>query len=119
MSKKIRKISNSSKISMAPTFLRLLNNALCIVGNSSVAIREASFLGVMAVNIGTRQSGRLRGANIIDVSYDRAEILLGVKSAIAAKRVKSSNIYGDGKAGVRIADILASTELSTDKKIAY
>ena len=100
-------------------FLKLLNNALCIVGNSSVAIREASFLGVMAVNIGTRQSGRLRGTNTIDVGYDRAEILAGVKTAITTDRAKGSNIYGDGKAGERIADILASAELTTDKKIMY
>ena len=41
--------------------LRLLCGATAIVGNSSVAIRECSFLGVAAVNIGTRQLGRERG----------------------------------------------------------
>jgi hypothetical protein len=53
---------------MAPTdFLRLLYNSKCIVGNSSVGIRECSFLGVPAVNIGSRQAGRDRGSNVIDV----------------------------------------------------
>ena len=58
---------------MSPTdFLRLLYNSRCLVGNSSVGVRECSFLGVPAVNIGSRQDGRDRGANVLDVGYDRA-----------------------------------------------
>ena len=52
-------------------FLRLLCGSTAIVGNSSVAIRECSYLGVPAVNIGTRQLGRERGHNVIDVGHDR------------------------------------------------
>src|SRR5687768_5517850 len=52
-------------------FLRLLVNSTAIVGNSSVAIRECSYLGVPAVNIGSRQQGRERGKNVIDVNHDR------------------------------------------------
>ncbi|MCG8459594.1 MAG: UDP-N-acetylglucosamine 2-epimerase, partial [Holophagales bacterium] len=52
-------------------FLRLLLGCDCLVGNSSVGIREASFLGVPVVNIGNRQQGRDRGANVIDVGHDR------------------------------------------------
>ena len=55
-------------------FLRLLVHSTAIVGNSSVAIRECSFLGVPAVNVGTRQQGRERGANVIDVEHDRTAI---------------------------------------------
>ena len=58
----------------ATDFLRLVYNSLCIVGNSSVAIRECSFLGVPAVNIGTRQIDRERGCNVIDVDYNRDQI---------------------------------------------
>src|SRR5207237_3590560 len=61
---------------MAPDdFLRLLYNSSCLVGNSSVWIRECSFLGIPAVNIGSRQQGRDRGANLLDVDYDRRHIL--------------------------------------------
>src|ERR671910_1097053 len=60
-------------------FLRLLVGATAIVGNSSVAIRECSFLGVPAVNVGTRQMGRERGANVIDVDYDRTQIAAAIK----------------------------------------
>ena len=47
-------------------FLRLVANSWCVVGNSSVAVRECSYLGVPAVNIGSRQLGRGRGANVVD-----------------------------------------------------
>ena len=65
---------------MAPTdFLRLLYNSRCLIGNSSVGIRECSFLGVPVVNIGSRQSGRDRGQNVIDVDYSRTAILTAVE----------------------------------------
>ncbi|MBN3040149.1 MAG: UDP-N-acetylglucosamine 2-epimerase (hydrolyzing), partial [Candidatus Omnitrophica bacterium] len=51
-------------------FAPLLNNSSCIIGNSSSGIREAGFLGVPCVNIGSRQQGRQRLKNIIDVDYD-------------------------------------------------
>jgi UDP-N-acetylglucosamine 2-epimerase len=55
-------------------FLLLLKNARCLIGNSSVGIRESSFMGVPVVNIGSRQSGRERGRNVIDTDYDKKSI---------------------------------------------
>ena len=55
-------------------FLKLLKNSRCIVGNSSVAIRECSFMGVPAVNIGTRQQSRERVKNVINVNYISIDI---------------------------------------------
>jgi len=52
-------------------FLRLVHNCSCLVGNSSAGIREGSFLGAPVVNIGSRQAGRERGQNVIDVGYKR------------------------------------------------
>jgi UDP-hydrolysing UDP-N-acetyl-D-glucosamine 2-epimerase len=100
-------------------FLRLIYNSLCIVGNSSVAIRECAFLGVPAVNIGTRQSGRERGRNVIDVDYDREGITEGVRYQLLNGHVPSDPIYGDGKAGQRIAELLASLPLTVEKRLAY
>ena len=57
------------------TFLRLMRSAACLVGNSSASIREGAFIGTPAVNIGSRQDGRERGPNVIDVGYDRAAIV--------------------------------------------
>jgi bifunctional UDP-N-acetylglucosamine 2-epimerase / N-acetylmannosamine kinase len=105
---------------MAPTdFLRLAYNSRAIVGNSSVAIRECSYLGVPAVNIGTRQQGRERGANVVDVGYERAAIVDSIGERMAAVRRVGDHLYGDGKAGQRIADILAEAPLHTSKRLTY
>jgi UDP-hydrolysing UDP-N-acetyl-D-glucosamine 2-epimerase len=100
-------------------FLRLLCNATAIVGNSSVAIRECSFLGVPAVNIGTRQMGRERGENVIDVGHDRKEIASAIAMHIKRGKPKRDLLYGDGKAGARIADCLATAELTIEKRLTY
>jgi UDP-N-acetylglucosamine 2-epimerase len=100
-------------------FLRLLVNATAIVGNSSVAIRECSYLAVPAVNIGSRQQGRERGANVIDVDHDRIAIARAVDQHRQRGRVPADHLYGDGRAGERIADCLASAELTVEKRITY
>ena len=100
------------------SFLYLLNNSKCIVGNSSVGIRESAFLGVPTVNIGTRQAGRDRGRNVIDTCYDTEEISNALRYQ-TEQRYQSDLIYGDGLAGERIADALATSVLTTEKKLAY
>ncbi len=100
-------------------FLKLLINSHGIIGNSSVGIRECAFLGVPAVNIGTRQEGRERGPNVIDVGYDSAQIAEAIRTQLSNGRHPSAPIYGDGKAGERIATFLATTDLTVQKRIAY
>ena len=90
-----------------------------MVGNSSAAIREGSFLGVPAVNIGTRQGGRERGKNVIDVDYDRTEILEAIQGQLRNGRYPSDPLYGDGHAGTRIANILTKCQLRVQKMIRY
>ena len=97
-------------------FLRLIYNSHCIVGNSSVAIRECSFLGVPAVNIGSRESGRERGCNVIDVDYNRFEILTAIHQHIKNGKAPSDPLYGDGHAGERIAGLLSKVQLQVEKK---
>jgi UDP-N-acetylglucosamine 2-epimerase len=96
-----------------------LCNSKAIVGNSSVAIRECSFLGVPAVNIGTRQAGRERGANVIDVDYNRGEIEGAIREHMNDGRRKASLLYGDGNAGPRIAELLAKLPHRIEKRLAY
>lgn len=86
-------------------FLRTLLGARVLVGNSSVGIRECSFLGVPVVNIGSRQRGRERGPNVTDVPYDHARIREAVYGWMDSNP-HPSTLYGDGKAGERIAAIL-------------
>ena len=100
-------------------FLRLLMNSMCLVGNSSVGMRECGILGLPVVNIGTRQQGRLRSENILDVGHDAKEIEEKVRIQIEHGPYKSSFLYGDGSAGKKISDLLSSVPLSVEKRITY
>jgi UDP-N-acetylglucosamine 2-epimerase len=100
-------------------FLRVLMRASCIVGNSSVAIRECAFLGVPAVNIGSRQAGRDRGRNVIDVPHDRDAIIAAVQRHVAGPRPGADPIYGSGDAGDRIAAAIAGATLTIEKRLPY
>ena len=105
---------------MEPTdFLRLIYNAKCLVGNSSVGIRESSFLGIPVVNIGSRQGGRERGENVVDVGYDRNEIKRAMERQLQQGRYPEDHTYGDGHAGKRIADLLAEVPFKTEKRLVY
>ena len=105
---------------MAPTdFLRLIRNSNCLVGNSSVGIRECSFLGTPVVNIGSRQLGRERGQNVLDVGYDRQQITEAIQRQVDNGRYPRDPLYGDGQAGKRIAQLLAEAPLRIEKRLTY
>jgi len=83
-----------------------------LVGNSSAGIIEASALGVRVVDVGNRQRGRERGANVVHCARAQDG---GVAAALAeAERtvVTADHPYGDGSAGARIARILADLDPS-------
>jgi UDP-hydrolysing UDP-N-acetyl-D-glucosamine 2-epimerase len=100
-------------------FLNLLHFSKCLIGNSSVGIRECAYLGVPVVNIGSRQNRRDRGENVVDVSYDQTEIVNAVTAFLHQKERKKSNIYGGGNAGDQIAQLLKELPLQFHKTIAY
>ncbi|EPR74693.1 UDP-N-acetylglucosamine 2-epimerase [Winogradskyella psychrotolerans RS-3] len=100
-------------------FLNLLNHASCLIGNSSVGIRECAYLGVPVVNIGTRQNRRERGANVIDVPYNSDAIYKAIQQQIEIKKTPKSLVYGDGNAGVSIATHLNDVPLKFHKTIVY
>jgi UDP-hydrolysing UDP-N-acetyl-D-glucosamine 2-epimerase len=100
-------------------FIRILHHSRGIVGNSSVGIRECSFLGIPTVNIGSRQRGRERGKNVIDVGYDYDEIKKAVIKQWGNGHYDSDELYGSGGAGEKIAAILADIELSIEKSLSY
>jgi UDP-hydrolysing UDP-N-acetyl-D-glucosamine 2-epimerase len=101
------------------TYVRLMMRAACLVGNSSAPIREGAFLGAPSVNIGTRQRGRERGPNVVDVGHDRREIAGAIREQVKRGPYASADIYGDGQAGSRIAEILATAPLRIQKQINY
>lgn len=100
-------------------FLALLLGASCLVGNSSVGIRECAYLGVPVVNIGTRQSGRDRGINVVDVEADTASIERAVRHWVASSRPEPDIVYGGGDAGTRIAELLATLPLVYQKALTF
>ena len=101
-------------------FLKLIYNSKCLIGNSSVGIRESSFLGIPVVNIGSRQDGRVRGRNLIDIQdYKNEMIKKAIIKQIENGKYNSETIYGDGKAGEKIAKVLEEVELRFHKKICY
>jgi UDP-N-acetylglucosamine 2-epimerase (non-hydrolysing)/GDP/UDP-N,N'-diacetylbacillosamine 2-epimerase (hydrolysing) len=97
-------------------YFSLLQRAAAVVGNSSSALLEAPSLGCPAVNIGTRQRGRTRGANVLDCGYGRAEILEAIRRATApgfrAALAGTPNPYRQaGSAAQRILEVLGSVPL--------
>jgi UDP-hydrolysing UDP-N-acetyl-D-glucosamine 2-epimerase len=91
-------------------YLSLLRHADLMIGNSSSGLIEAPTFGLPVVNVGSRQRGRLRGANVIDVEPSREDILRGIEAAQAtafrARARAAANPYGDGHAAPRIVDVL-------------
>lgn len=100
-------------------YIVLMANTECIIGNSSSGLREGAFLGTPCVNIGTRQSGRERAKNVIDVEYDASKIKQAIDYQLNHGKYKSSHLVGDGTAGKQIAEILATAKLKIQKQISY
>lgn len=96
-------------------YFSLMKVAAAMVGNSSSGIIEAPSLGLPVVNIGTRQAGRVRAANVVDAGHSRAEVSEGVRKALSpgfrASLRNLHNPYGDGKAVDRILQKLKSAAL--------
>lgn len=122
--RKFREHGDDSKVHFfknlpAEVYIALMRRTACLIGNSSSAIREGAFIGTPAVNIGTRQAMRQRGANVLDVNPVCAEIGKAVREQIRHGPYQPEPIYGDGRAGVRIADILARCSWRLQKQITY
>jgi UDP-hydrolysing UDP-N-acetyl-D-glucosamine 2-epimerase len=101
-------------------YLGLMRYADAMVGNSSSALIEAPAFGLPVVNVGSRQEGRERAENVIDVGYGAEEIASGIARALSddefkARARSSENPYGHGRTGPRIADIL--NELVIDGRL--
>jgi UDP-N-acetylglucosamine 2-epimerase len=79
-----------------------------LVGNSSAGLIEAAALKVPVVDIGPRQNGRERCANVVHVEHERAgEVRAAVAKARAIPKGSITHPYGDGKTGERVAKVLA------------
>jgi UDP-hydrolysing UDP-N-acetyl-D-glucosamine 2-epimerase len=98
-------------------YASLLGEVDAMVGNSSSGLIEAPSFGLPVVNIGDRQRGRLRAANVIDVGHGRDEIAAGITGALDSTFRRGlaglRNPYGDGRAAPRIVGVLRAIELGS------
>jgi GDP/UDP-N,N'-diacetylbacillosamine 2-epimerase (hydrolysing) len=108
--------------------VNLLRNASALVGNSSAGVLEGPFLKLPVVNIGTRQTGRMRSTNVIDIGHDRETIIAAVKRAVFDAEFRGVvancvNPYGDGRSSARIVKILeehaGDRARLLDKRLTY
>ncbi len=108
-------------------YLGLMKIADILVGNSSSGLIEAPSFKLPVVNIGSRQAGRERGANVIDAANNKKAICQAVRRALCDKKFlslvkRTKNPYGDGRASDRIAKKLAAIKLDNrllEKRMTY
>lgn len=98
-------------------FLSLMKISKLMIGNSSAGIREAPSFKLPVINIGTRQNGRLRAKNVIDVNHDIDQIKKALSKVLSDNSFEDSlkeieNPYGDGSAAIQIVDILESIKIT-------
>lgn len=103
-------------------FLRLMNVASVLVGNSSAGIHEAPSLKLPTVNIGTREQLRERGANVIDVDYKKSQIVKAIEKSLFDKDFrkiinKSRNPYDNGNTAQQVVKILETIKLPPIQKV--
>lgn len=88
-------------------FLKLLDECDFLIGNSSVGIRECSYMGVPVINIGDRQRGRDRGSNVIDKSWEEINNA-DLKTIINKHSITKDNLYGDGESSKKISKLIST-----------
>ena len=130
-SKKILQEIKKAKINYVPTltlaeYRTLLDGKMILLGNSSSGVHEAASFKVPVVNIGSRQSGRYKPGNVINVNYNKKEIAKAIKKVNSKsfyKKIKKiKNPYGDGKSALKIIKIIKKLNLknfNTQKKLTY
>jgi GDP/UDP-N,N'-diacetylbacillosamine 2-epimerase (hydrolysing) len=94
-------------------FVSWMACADALVGNSSSGIIEAASLGLWVVNVGSRQRLRETSGNVLDVEPDAEQIKRAVSTVLSRGRGHWRNVYGDGRAGARIAELLETVPLDS------
>lgn len=99
------------------TYINLLRNAHCLVGNSSSGILEAPSIGLPVVNVGTRQRGRVHAGNVLFTEYNKDEIRSAIEISVFdidyRNRIESiTNPYGSGDTAKLVVDVLSEVEIN-------
>jgi UDP-N-acetylglucosamine 2-epimerase (hydrolysing) len=108
-----KRLENNSKIKIFPSlrfeyFLKLLKNAIFMIGNSSAGIREAPYFSVKSIDIGTRQLNRVNLDSVIHSEYEKENILNSISQVINSKLEISNKCeeFGDGNSNKLFAKLL-------------
>lgn len=96
-----------------PDFIAAMASADLMIGNSSAGIIEAASFGTPVINVGRRQNLRERNTNVRDVEAESPNLSQAIATALAQGRFPADNLYGDGKAASRIANLLATVPLNS------
>lgn len=105
----------------------VLNVSSLCIGNSSSGIKETPAFHCPCINVGSRQKGRLRADNVIDVPYNEHEITNAIRKCLFDEEYieqvkKCINPYGAGRAGQQIAEVLSTITIDANliqKKMTY
>lgn len=103
-------------------YVNLMKRSKALVGNSSSGIHETNIFNVPTINIGSRQNGRLRSNNVIDVGYDENEILHAIKKLELLQNLDFEKPYGNGNSAKIIVELLSKIDISQkiiQKRITY
>ena len=111
-----QKIAANSRFRIFPSlrfeyFLALLKNAKFIIGNSSAGIREAPYYGIPIINIGTRQQNRTLNADIINVDYQKGNIIKALQTVNTHKVNRTENDFGKGDSAELFLSSLSSAKI--------
>ena len=104
-------------------FVNLLRNIDLLVGNSSMALLEGSFLRIPAINVGERNRHRMNGGNVVFVNEEVEEIREFVSKILFDKKFSNNlkncqSVYGDGKAAHKIVEQIKTLHKSRSELIA-
>lgn len=100
-------------------FLTQISGSRFIIGNSSCLIREASCLGIPAINVGDRQRMRERSWNVVDADYDVPKLIKAMEEQDNAFRYARSFLYGNGESTYYIMEILKKLEPTLKPSLQY
>lgn len=99
-------------------FSELMKNAACMVGNSSAGVREAPFLGLPSLDVGTRQTNRAEAPSVVTTTAGDSASVLGFLATQWGHRSDAHEGFGKGSAAGRFVDVLgqpAFWEMSLQK----
>jgi len=113
--KEIHKLKSNNRFKIFPSirfeyYLTLLKNSQFIIGNSSSGIMEAPYYGVTTINIGNRQSNRLKTKLIKNISFNEKKIIKMVDQVKNRKIIKRK-FFGDGNSAEKIEKLLLSNKI--------